>query len=159
MPSLVDRLAAPLPPPRGCSHFQLRQLVRRVGLLYDAELAALGLKTSQFSLLSCVLQRGPLRPVELAQLMQMRPSTLTRNLKPLVAAGWLTLGPGPDGRSRSVAITPAGRLLREQARLHWRRAQDHLNHTLGEQRVAALHALIQEALPLLAETSPQANDD
>ncbi len=157
--SLLDQLPAPLPPPRGCTHFQLRQLVRRVGLLYDAELAALGLKTTQYSLLSSVLQLGPLRPGDLARAMQMQPSTLTRNLKPLVAAGWLTLGAGADGRSRSVAITPAGRALRELARQRWRLAQNRLNLALGEQRVAALHILINEALPLLANPDPETVDD
>lgn len=158
-PSLVDGLSAPLPPPSGCTHFQLRQLVRRVGLLYDAELAAVGLKTTQYSLLSAVLKLGPLRPGDLARAMQMQPSTLTRNLKPLVEAGWLALTAGPDGRSRAVDLTPAGRVLREQARRRWRVAQDRLNLSLGEQRVAALHALIQESLPLLADTGPETTDE
>lgn len=158
MPSLLDRLDSPLPPPLGCTHFQLRQLVRRVGLLYDAELAGLGLKTTQYSLLSSVLKLGPLRPGELARAMQMQPSTLTRNLKPLVAAGWLALDAGPDGRSRTVSITPAGRALREQAQHRWRAAQNRLNLALGGQRVAALHALIQESLPLLAARGPESDD-
>jgi DNA-binding MarR family transcriptional regulator len=158
-PSLADQLPAPLAPPSGCTHFQLRQLVRRVGLLYDAELAAVGLKTTQYSLLSCVLKLGPLRPGELAAAMQMRPSTLTRNLQPLVAAGWLALAAGADGRSRTVSITAEGRALREQARRRWRQAQDRLNLSLGEQRVAALHALIQESLPLLADSHPETDDD
>lgn len=149
-PSLVDALPEPLAPPRGCTHFQLRQLVRQVGLVYDAELAAVGLKTSQYSLLSCVLQLGPVRPADLAAAMKMEPSTLTRNLKPLVDGGWVQVQPGVDGRSRAVAITDAGRALRDQARRHWRVAQDRLNRRLGEQRVAALHGLIQESLDRLA---------
>jgi len=157
-PSLIDQLATPLPPPRGCTHFQLRQLGRQVGLVYDGELATLGLKTTQYSLLSHVLRLGPLRPGALAQTMQMSPSTLSRNLKPLIAAGWLTLDAGVDGRSRSVAITPAGHALRELAQRRWRAAQDRLNSRLGEQRVAALHALIQEALGLLAAATEE-NDD
>lgn len=158
-PSLVDALPAPLAPPSGCTHFQLRQLVRRVGLLYDAELAAVGLKTTQYSLLSAVLKLGPLRPGDLARVLQMQPSTLTRNLKPLVEAGWLAVSAGTDGRSRAVAITPAGRALRAQAQRRWRLAQDRLNLILGEQRVAALHALIQESLPLLADPGPETDDE
>ena len=158
-PSLVDGLPSPLAPPSGCTHFQLRQLVRRVGLLYDAELAAVGLKTTQYSLLSCVLKLGPLRPGDLARVMQMQPSTVTRNLKPMVDAGWLSVTAGADGRSRAVAITLAGRALRTQAQRRWRLAQDRLNLSLGEQRVAALHALIQESLPLLADPGPETDDE
>ena len=136
--------------PRGCTNHQLRQLVRRVGQHYDGALAAAGLKTTQYSLLSSVLKLGPLRPGDLAQAMTMEPSTLTRNLKPLVGAGWVTLAPGSDGRSRVVGITPAGQAKRAEAHLHWRRAQDSLNHTLGLPRVVALHQLIQDSLALLA---------
>ena len=142
--------------PRGCTHHQLRQLVRRVGQHYDGALAAAGLKTTQYSLLSHVLKLGPLRPGDLAQAMTMEPSTLTRNLQPLVGAGWVTLAPGSDGRSRVVAITPAGRAKRAEAQLHWQRAQDSLNHTLGLPRVVALHQLIQDSLALLAPAEPQA---
>ncbi len=150
LPSVLDGLASALPPPRGCSHFQLRQLSRQVGLLFDAELAAVGLKTTQFSLLSSLLTLGPVRPADLARAMKLEPSTLTRNLQPLLAAGWAESGPGPDGRSRTVRITPAGQALREQARARWHTAQQRLNATLGAQRVSALHALIQESLTLLA---------
>lgn len=158
-PSLLDALPEPLPPPRGCTHFQLRQLVRRVGLVYDAEMAAVGLETSQYSLLSCVLRLGSVRPVDLAAAMQMEPSTLTRNLKPLLAAGWVRLQPGVDGRSRAVSISASGRALRERARRHWRVAQDRLNRLLGEQRVAALNGLTQEALGLLAAQGSETQGD
>jgi DNA-binding MarR family transcriptional regulator len=157
-PSLLDGLLTPLPPPRGCTHFQLRQLARQVGLVYDAELAAVGLKTSQYSLLSCVQRLGPVRPGDLAAAMKMEPSTLTRNLKPLIAAGWVLLQPGADGRSRTVSLTETGQALRAQARRPWRAAQDRLNQALGEPRVAALHALIQESLPLLAAAGLPAAD-
>ncbi len=155
LPSLLDGLATPLPPPRGCTHFQLRQLARQVGLVFDGELAAMGLKTTQFSLLSSLQALGPVRPGDLARAMKMEPSTLTRNLKPLLAAGWAELGPGADGRSRAVRLTPAGLALRDQARQRWRLAQDRLNTTLGAARVAALHALIQESLQLLADAGEE----
>lgn len=158
-PSLIDALPEPLGPPRGCTHFQLRQLMRRVGLIYDAELAAVGLKTSQYSLLSSVMRLGPVRPGDLAAAMKMEPSTLTRNLKPLIASGWVQLRPGVDGRSRAVEITDSGRALRERARRHWRIAQDRLNDRLGVQRVAALHALIEESLTLLDTPDEDLADD
>jgi DNA-binding MarR family transcriptional regulator len=136
--------------PQGCTNFKLRQLVRRVSQFYDQELAKAGLKTTQYSLLSHVLKLGPARPGDLAAAMTMDASTLTRNLRPLLAAGWLELAPGADGRSRSVRITPAGRDKREQAQRHWRAAQEQLNARLGVDTVLALHALADEALQRLA---------
>ena len=80
--------------PQGCTNFKLRQLMRRVATHYDAEMAQCGLKTTQYSLLSHVLKLGPIRPGDLAVAMKMDASTLTRNLRPLVDAGWVTLEAG-----------------------------------------------------------------
>lgn len=135
--------------PRGCTNFKLRQLMRRVAHHYDAELGAAGLKTTQYSLLSHVLKLGPIAPGALARAMTMDASTLTRNLKPLLDAGWVDMRPGADGRSRSVSITEAGRDKRAKAQRCWRVAQDGLNAALGTGRVAALHALVDESLVLL----------
>lgn len=135
--------------PRGCTNFKLRQLMRKVAQHYDGELAAVGLKTTQYSLLSHVLKLGPLAPGALARAMKMDASTLTRNLRPLLDAGWVELRPGADARTRSISITEAGRAKRADAQRHWRFAQDSLNAALGAGRVAALHALIDESLALL----------
>ena len=101
-----------------------------------------------------MLKLGPVRPADLAAALKMDASTLTRNLKPLVSAGWLRMAPGADGRSRSVAITPEGQRKREEAKQPWKTAQLRLNATLGANRVAALHALIQDAMALLESAQP-----
>lgn len=145
--------------PQGCTNLQLRQLTRRVSQRYDAQMAQIGLKTTQYSLLSYVVRLGPIRPADLALAMAMEPSTLTRNLKPLIAAGWVELAAGCDGRSRTVCATPAGRDKRAQAQTHWKQAQQSLNATLGLERVHALHALIQESLALLAGSEAQTGTD
>lgn len=137
--------------PQGCTNFKLRQLGRQVTRHYDAELSAVGLKTTQYSLLSHVKSLGPLRPVDLARAMGLTPSTLTRNLQPMVAAGWLRLDEGPDARSRMVHLTEAGREKRAEAQRRWRAAQEGLNARLGVERVLALHALIDESVGLLSE--------
>ena len=150
--------ASPSLQPRGCTNLKLRQLTRRVTQHFDAEMGAIGLKTTQFSLLSCVDKLGPLRPGALAAQMKMEPSTLTRNLKPLVAAGWVVLGQGSDARSRMVSITDEGRAMRASAQRHWRLAQTRLNEKLGWDRVAALHAMVHE-LMLLLEAPDQQDDN
>ena len=136
--------------PQGCTNFKLRQLMRSVAQHYDLELSKTGLKTTQYSLLSHVVKLGPIRPGELAQAMTLDASTVTRNLKPLVDAGWITIGAGSDERSRAVAITNAGRAKRQEAQRHWKAAQESINRRLGLERVLALHALIDESLELLA---------
>jgi DNA-binding MarR family transcriptional regulator len=152
-PDLPSSTAAPSSAallPQGCTNFKLRQLMRRVASHYDTEMARCGLKTTQYSLLSHVLKLGPIRPGDLADAMKMDASTLTRNLRPLVDAGWVSLQAGPDARSRLVDITDAGRDKRAEAQRHWKAAQNALNELLGTGRVAALHALVDESMALLA---------
>ena len=142
---------------RGCTNFKLRQVSRRVSQRYDQELDKAGIKTTQYSLLTHLVKLGPIRPGDLAQAMTMDASTLTRNVKPLVAAGWVELGAGPDGRSRLVGLTAAGHDKWTESRRHWRVAQASLNQLLGADRVQALHVLIDESLSLLA-TLPNSED-
>ena len=135
--------------PQGCTNLKLRQLMRRVAQVYDAEVGRTGLKGTQYSLLSYVVKLGPLRAVDLAAEMKITPSTLSRNLQPLVAAGWIEIGPGDDARSRRIVATEAGRAKRAEAQKRWRLAQESINTTLGLERVLALHALIDEAMAAL----------
>lgn len=157
--TVTERAARPAAPkPQGCTNLQLRQLTRRVSQLYDVEMSLCGLKTTQYSLLSYVVKLGPIRPADLAQALTMEPSTLTRNLQPLIAAGWVEVAAGADGRSRAISATPAGRAKRTEAQRHWKLAQERLNQTLGAPRVLALHALIQESLALLSPQDTGADD-
>lgn len=149
-------LAAEAARPRGCTNLKLRQLSRAVSRHYDAYVAPTGLKGTQYSLLSHVGQLGPVKPSVLAAQMRLEASTLTRNLQPLIAQGWVVQGPGDDARSRLVEITPAGRVKRTEGQRAWKQAQLALNERLGEARVAALHALLDECL---AELDAADEDD
>jgi DNA-binding MarR family transcriptional regulator len=144
--------------PQGCTNLKLRQLMRRVAQLYDAEVGCTGLRGTQYSLLSYVAKLGPIRPVDLAREMKIQASTLTRNLRPLIDAGLVRLAPGPDARSRLVTVTEAGREKRQEAQRHWRVAQEALNQRLSPRRVVALHALLDECMELLSNL-PDGDED
>lgn len=145
--------------PQGCTNLKLRQLMRRVAQHYDAEVGKTGLRGTQYSLLSYAAKLGPIRPVDLAAAMKVQASTLTRNLQPLIAAGYLRMEPGPDARSRLVTVTDAGREKRQEAQRRWRVAQEDLNARLGPARVVALHALLDECQDLMADVPEGALDD
>jgi DNA-binding MarR family transcriptional regulator len=139
--------------PQGCTNFRLRQLLRRVARLYDVEFAKAGLKGTQYSLLSQIVARGPIQPNELARRMGMDASTLTRNLRVVVASGWALQRPGADERSRLVEITAAGRAKQVEAKRYWKKAQGALIDLLGVEQVKGLHALIDDSLERLAEVA------
>ena len=156
-PATVTSTATPTDKPsepRGCTNFKLRSLGRVVSRHYDGALIECGLKTSQYSLLSHVIRLGPLRPIDLARAMNVEASTLTRNLKPLLTAGYLTQCEGVDARSRLITITEAGRAKRAEAQRLWHSAQLELNRILGTDRVLALHQLVEDSLELLGADAP-----
>lgn len=129
-----------------CTYTTAHQLARLVRQHYDAELGAIGLRATQYRLLVEILAHGPVRPCDLAERMSLSPSTLTRNLKPLIAAGWVDLGPGLDGRTRSVCITAAGRGKCAEGRPRWSLAQAKVHRLIGSRQVGALHALVGQCL-------------
>jgi DNA-binding MarR family transcriptional regulator len=135
--------------PQGCTNLKLRQLGRVVARHYEAYVGATGLKGTQYSLLSAVVKLGPIRPGDLARVMRLDASTLTRNLQPMVEQGWVEIGPGDDARSRLVHATAAGRAKRAEGQRAWKRAQVALNQRLGDDRVMALHTLVDGCLAAL----------
>ena len=151
--------SSPATAPRGCTNFKLRQFTRAVSRRYDAEVASSGLKTTQYSLLSHIVTLGPVRPSDLAAQMNLDLSTLSRNLQPLVAQGWVEVSAGADARSRLVTVTDTGRVKRAETQRLWKHAQVRLNQTLGEARVARLHALIDECMALLDAGDEGETDD
>jgi DNA-binding MarR family transcriptional regulator len=132
--------------PRGCTNLKLKQLSRIVARHYDAQLAEVGLKSTQYSLLSTVALAGPLRPSDVAARLRIDASTLTRNLQPMIGQGWLRQGPGENARTRLIEVTDAGRAKRAEAQRAWREAQLALNARLGVERVEALHCLLDECI-------------
>lgn len=135
--------------PEGCTNFRLRSMSRVISRHYDAHLAASGLKVTQYSLLSHLVKLSPIRPVDLALRMGLDASTLTRNLKPLMLAGFVEQTAGADARSRLLTITEAGRSKHAEAHAMWKRAQSSLNELLGIDRVMSLHTLLDETMDVL----------
>jgi len=134
----------------GCTCFKLRSLNRRVTAVYDRTLAAAGMRVTQYSLLGQLRRLGSASMCALADALDMDRTTLTRNLKPLLEAGWVQIGPSEeDARVRAVRLTSAGEAQFQAARAHWRRAQSELTAAIGEADLAALHNLIDRCLPLL----------
>ena len=142
--------------PKGCTNLKLRQLGRMVNRHYDHHLASVGLKSTQYALLSFVVRLGPIRPSDLARHLQMDASTLTRNLQPMVAQGWLLVGAGENARSRLVEATAEGVALRAEAHRAWKAAQTALNQRLGVAQVAALHDLLDASIAALDEAPSDA---
>jgi len=143
------------PPSLPCTAFRVRSLSRRITQLYDDTLAPCGLRSTQFSLLAHVRQtragRSP-SVTELADRLRMDRTTLTRNLRPLLAAGLVALQGSADARRKAVVITPAGEAAFREARELWKQAQQRVRTLGGASTIAQLEQLIDSLLPRFEDT-------
>jgi DNA-binding MarR family transcriptional regulator len=138
-------------PRKRCTCFLLRKLTRRVTQAYDQALAPAGLTITQYSLLAHLARGEGASVSSLAGRVGMERTTLVRNLKPLVAAGWVRYGERGPGKRAALELTSAGRTRLRSALPLWERAQDALEAQLGAKSVAALHALVDQSLDALRE--------
>lgn len=127
--------------PCRCTCFYLRRAARRTTLVYDRELAQVGLSLNEYS----ILRRAgePKQLGALADTLGMDRTTLTRNLKPMLAAGWIEERRGEDARRKLVATSAAGRRLLKRALPHWQRAQAHIEALFGSDATTGLHASLR----------------
>lgn len=139
-------------PAFGCTCARMRKLTRRLTRIYDAHLCPEGIKVTQYSLLANAA-RGDRTVSEFAAELEMDRSTLSRNLAPLAAQGWIEVSVGTDPRSRSISVTAAGRRKLKAALPLWRKAQREVETVLGEASVGKLHSEIERALDALPVTS------
>ncbi|MCC7635032.1 MarR family winged helix-turn-helix transcriptional regulator [Stenotrophomonas rhizophila] len=125
-----------------CTCFRLRRAARRLSQIYDSYLAPAGLSLNAYS----ILRRAPQPRLlgDLADALGMDRTTLTRNLKPLLQAGWLEQRRGEDARQRLIVITPAGKACLRRARPLWQRAQHDVEASFGAAPTARLNALLDQ---------------
>lgn len=133
-----------------CTCFNLRRAARTAGRFYDAALAPVGLRNTQFSALAVLTQMGPTPISQLAEVMAMERTTLTRNLKPLERDGLVEQTVGEDRRQRIVQITRSGKATFAKARVLWQQANDAADEALGQTRTKRLLADLQAATTRLS---------
>lgn len=112
-------------------------------------MAAVELKTTQYSLLSALWRGGAMRATDLARDLSLDASTLTRNVEPLIKAGWVQAAVGDDRRTRVLQLTPRGRTQRQLARQAWVGAQQDLEQRLGPDTIETLHRLLDHCRDVL----------
>jgi DNA-binding MarR family transcriptional regulator len=132
----------------GCTCFKLRRLSRRVTAVYDRALAETGMRVTQYSLLVQLRRSEEVSMTELAELLDMDRTTLTRNLKALIELRWVEVKPGKDdARVRLVRITDAGIAQLRSARGPWQKAQAEVKATIGPANLIDLHELLDKYVP------------
>jgi DNA-binding MarR family transcriptional regulator len=125
-----------------CACSQLRRTARAASAIYDRHLAPVGLTVTQYAILVNIGRADRISRTELADLMGMERTTLTRNLQPLERQSLIKTTTGGDRRERLIHLSPAGLKRLEAAYPLWAEAQRFFVAEVGEKGLTQLrHAL------------------
>jgi DNA-binding MarR family transcriptional regulator len=142
-----------------CLCFRSRRLARIVTRHFDEALRPLGINATQLTLLAAIAGPGPAGQSmsRLHDFLAMDSTTLSRNLKPLRAGGFVTLESAvKDRRVRIAKLTPDGERALSEALPVWQEAQDQLVERFGQDQAEALRLQLELAAPFSEVWRPSA---
>jgi len=128
-----------------CACANLRRAARVITRLYDAALRPSGVGVAQFTLLQALNTAPGMSQKQLASLLEIDSTTLTRTLDPLRRAGWLRSRAGDDRREVHLALTADGKRAYRGAVPYWERAQGDFVRALGRENWTRLMDLSVQA--------------
>jgi len=146
-----------------CLCFRSRRTARAITRAYDDALRPTGLQATQVTLMNAVAM-GPdgAQPMgQLAEILALEISTLTRNLRSLETAGLVGVGRSEtDRRVRLVRLTETGKSRLAAALPYWKQAHGEIVAALGADTAADLHAALDAtALAMSSAEGSKAGQD
>ncbi|MGP8432407.1 MarR family winged helix-turn-helix transcriptional regulator [Paraburkholderia fungorum] len=129
-----------------CYCTQFRRSANALTSVYDNALRPLGLKITQLTLLRGLDRLGSATYNEIATELSLDKTTISRNIKLLIDAGWVDVSSDDDARYKLATLSPAGARVLKEAEPYWRAAQNQVEKELkkflkGPAKIALLEAL------------------
>jgi DNA-binding MarR family transcriptional regulator len=121
---------------RGCLASRVRMLGRVVSALYQEELDPHGLTVGQYNILTALCLAGHMSPVALSARLRLEKSTVSRNLRLMIASGWVHAE--GNGRGQKLSPTARGQRVFQAAFPAWQKAQRRTRDLLGAAGTEAL---------------------
>jgi DNA-binding MarR family transcriptional regulator len=115
---------------RDCHCLAARRMARELTRLYEEKLRPHGLRATQFSVMATLSQSGPSTINEIADMLGLERTTLSRSATLLERNGWVSSDLSAlDARERLLSLTPDGLLKLEEAFPAWKEAQEQVEQT------------------------------
>ena len=134
----------------GCIATRVRQLSRIVTRVYDDALRSHKITASQFTLLNQLAHTDGITAAEIGIELDIEKSTLSRNLKRLLALGHIIMDPPAGRRGRGLHLTPRGQSVIREAFPVWQAAQRRATDVMGKEGRETLDNLLAQAEKLAA---------
>ncbi len=133
-----------------CIATRVRQLSRIITRIYDDAMRSHKITASQFTLLTQLAQTDGITAAEIGLDLDIEKSTLSRNLKRLLALGHIIMDPPAGRRGRGLHLTPRGQAVIREAFPVWQAAQKRAVEIMGPESRATLDHLLVQAEKLAA---------
>jgi DNA-binding MarR family transcriptional regulator len=130
MPAMSTRLP--------CYCATMRQATRVISQKYEAALRGTQLTITQYTLLTALTELDRPRVSDLAEVLAMDQTTLSRTLKLMERDGLISSVPGEDQRESRWVISARGRARMRRALPRWQEAQRAVEQALGSAETESL---------------------
>ena len=129
---VVEPLDIDIMEPMGCIGARMRRTSRAVTAAYNDAFREAGIRSTQWPIFAALRVAGSMTLGDLAGAIGADPSTISRNIRPLVRDGLVDLTEDDDGRKRHARLTPNGVATYNRAYGKWKRVQDEALRLLGD---------------------------
>ena len=141
--------------PRPCACTTVRRTSRLLARAYDSKLQATDLNVTQLAVLRAI-ERMPGEPLtRVAEQLSMDRTSMYRSVATMRASGWLTVGEGPDARSRCAELAEGGREVLDRAAPHWEAIQSAVVNRFGRRRWSRLVEELQALSDVVSTVSEE----
>lgn len=138
--------------PRECINGKLRRLHRMLNGVYENSFKPYGLQGSMLSILFIIGKRKHINQKNVAEMLVLDQSTMSRDLKKLVARGWVQINKGGDSRHSELELTQSGYDLLEEIIPVWEQLHRSFESLLGKfsiQQIDSISEAVKSHIPHL----------
>lgn len=132
-----------------CLYFTANALARNIGKIADEEFARTGLAPSYAFLLMTVNDEPGIQPGEIAAIMELKPSTVTRLIEKMEAKKMLERK--TEGRHTKVYPTAKSKAINKEIHEAWNNLYKRYVKILGEKRSKDVTSAIHDVSMKLSE--------
>src|SRR6202171_6071350 len=130
-----------------CGNF--RRTSRALTQLYETALRPLGLSATQLTILQVLTRAGEVSQGQLAEMLAMDSTSLTRTLAIMRRRSWIAERRGKDRRERRLRLSGTGEAQLKRALPVWEKVQSRLRRQLGDQALNDLLQLTRQVTGLI----------
>ena len=132
-----------------CACFNLQKATRAVSQYYSKFLRPSGLRGTQFTILRVLAAVDSGNITNLANIMVVDRTTLTRNLRPLEKRKLVKIVTGQDQRSREVRLTKKGKNTLMIAIPLWEEAQKRFSEKLSKEEFQNIFKMMSSIIEVV----------